>query len=157
MNEFDIHIETLPPMRVTYFKAFSQHPEVEASWTLWAWAELVGIIIELHSVRRSGFNNPPPWDTPGPAYGYESWITVDPDVNPIGEIRVKRFPGSLCALTSIEKLSDIGTAWKYLYQWCQGSDEYEHAHLDGLEEVLRPVGTPEEHLRFNLWLPIRKK
>ncbi|MCJ7661157.1 MAG: GyrI-like domain-containing protein [Anaerolineales bacterium] len=112
--------------------------------------------MELHSVRRFGFNNPPPWDTPGPAYGYESWITIPAGINPIGEIHVKRFPGSLYAVTSNEKLTDIGTAWEYLYQWCQGSDEYEHAHMDGLEKVLSPAGTLEEQLSFNLWLPSGK-
>lgn len=78
-------------------------------------------------------------------------------MNPTGEIRVKQFPGSLCAVTSIEKLADIGAAWEYLYQWIQQSERYEHAHMDGLEQVLSSVGTPEEQLSFNLWLPIRKK
>ena len=156
MNEFDIRIETLPPMRVAYYKTFSQHPEAEASGTLWAWAEQVGICMHPVSERRFGFNNPPSCDTPSLVYGYESWITIPADINPTGEIRVKQFPGSLCAVTSIEKLANIGSAWKHLYNWCQDTDEYEHAHIDGLEEVLSPVGTPEEQLRFILWLPITK-
>lgn len=105
-------------MRVTYFKAFSQHPEMEASGTLLPWVEQVGLVDEPDSVRRFRFNNLPPWDTPGPAYGYESWITIPPKLNPSSEIRVKQFPGSLGALTSIERVSDIGAAWKYLYHWC---------------------------------------
>lgn len=117
MSVFDIRIETLPPMRVAYFKAFSQHPEMEASGTLWACSEQVGIMINQNSVRRVGFNNPPPWDTPDPAYGCKSWITIPADINQAGEIRVKRFPGSLCAVTSIEKLAGIGAVWEHLYNW----------------------------------------
>lgn len=78
-------------------------------------------------------------------------------MNPTGEIRVKQFPGILCAVTSIVKLADIGAAWEYLYQWIQQSERHGHTHMDGLEKVLSSVGTPEEQLRFNLWLPIRKK
>lgn len=60
-----------------------------------------------------------------------------------------------CAVTSIDKLDNIGTAWEYLYEWVKDSPDYEHTQLDGLEEVLSPVGTPEEELAFNLYLPAR--
>lgn len=100
---------------------------------------------------------PPPCPPAGTPYGYESWITVEPGINPQGKIRVKKFPGSLCAVTSIECLADIGASCKYLYELCEGSADYAHADMDGLEEVLSPVGTPEEDLSFNLWLPVTKK
>ena len=151
MKIFDIRIENLPPMMVAHFRAFSQHPEIESSETLWAWSQQVGINLEDVTVRRVVEPNPPPWDTSDLAYGYESWVTITPHVNPCVEIRVKKFTGSLCAITSIEKLADIGAAWEYLYQWVRHSEDYEHAHMDGLEEVLSPAGTPEEQLSFNLW------
>jgi len=157
METFNVRVVTLPPMRVAYFKAFSLHPEMEASSTLLEWAERVGFLSDPEAVRRFGFNNPPPWNNPGPDYGYESWITIPADIHPTGEIRVKQFPGSLCAVTTIARLADIGDAWEYLYRWVQRSQDYEHAHMDGLEEVLSPVGTPEEQLSFNLWLPILPK
>jgi DNA gyrase inhibitor GyrI len=157
MEKFHVRVATLPPMQVAYFKAFSLHPEMEASGTLWEWAEQIGLVADTGAVKRFGFNNPPPWDTSGPDYGYESWITMPEDTQPTGEIQVKQFPGSLCAVTTIARLADIGTAWEYLYQWVQRSQDYEHAHIDGLEEVLSPVGTPEEQLSFNLWLPIQLK
>ena len=68
---------------------------------------------------------------------------------------VKEFPGARCAVTSIEKLSDIGAAWDYLYKWVGENPEYEHAPMDGLEEVTSPLGTPEEEFAFNLYLPVR--
>jgi DNA gyrase inhibitor GyrI len=154
MNQFKIRVEELPPMRVAYYRAYSTSPELEAVGTLWAWAESKGLTTDPESVRRFGFNNPPPWGTEGPEYGYESWIKVGPAVEPEGEIRIKEFPGSLCAVTSIERLAQIGAAWEYLYQWCQNSQEYQHADMDGLEECLSPIDTPEADLAFNLWLPI---
>ena len=154
MKEFKIRVETLPPLRVAFFRAFSETPEREASETLLAWADRKGLLVDPTSFRCFGFNNPPPWATEGPAYGYESWITVGPDAEPDGVVQIKEFSGSLCAVTSIDRLAEIGAAWEFLYRWVEGNETYQHAHLDGLEEVLSPIGTPEAELAFNLWLPI---
>jgi len=58
MNGSYIRVETLPPMRVAYFTAFGQHPEMKASGSTWFWADQSGFIIEPHSVHRFGFNTP---------------------------------------------------------------------------------------------------
>lgn len=80
---------------------------------------------------------------------------VDPDLDVPPYLMVKTFPGAKCGVTRIEKLAEIGAAWEYLYEWVEDSKEYEHTHLDGLEEFVSPIGTPEEELAFNLYLPIR--
>ena len=67
---------------------------------------------------------------------------------------VKNYPGAKCAVTQIEKLADIGAAWEHLYQWVEEHKDYEHAHMDGLEQVLSPLGTPEEQYSFKLYLPV---
>jgi DNA gyrase inhibitor GyrI len=154
MREFKIRIEKLPSMRVAYYTGFAKHPEMEAWGTLLTWAQGKGLVSQPLSFRRFGFNNPPPWGTEGEEYGYECWITVDEQVEASGEVGIKAFPGSLCAATSIERLADIGNAWETLYQWVEDSGQYDHAHMDGLEEVISPLDTPEEELAFHLYLPI---
>jgi predicted transcriptional regulator YdeE len=79
---------------------------------------------------------------------------LEPDIVVPPYLLTKKFPGAKCAVTSIEKLADIGDAWEYLYEWVNQNDEYEHAHLDGLEEVISTLDTSEEELAFNLYLPV---
>ena len=153
MSKFEIRIEELAPMRVASFKGFSETPEAIASDAAIAWAKQKGLIESFHTF---GFNNPSPWATEGPEYGYEVWVVIGEDVEVEKDIEVKKFPGHLCAVTSIEKLADIGNAWEYLYKWVKKSEEYDPAKIDGLEEVTSPLGTPEEDLSFNLYLPVKK-
>ena len=112
-----------------------------------------GIIDSFHTF---GFNNPSPWETEGEEYGYEVWVVIDEDLEVEDGVEVKEFPGHQCAVTSIEKLADIGDAWKDLYNWVKGSDKYHHAKVECLEEVTSPLGTPEQELSFNLYLPVKK-
>jgi DNA gyrase inhibitor GyrI len=153
MKEFEIRIEELPAMRVASFKGFSKTPEMEAHNAAVKWAEEKGL---LKDYRTFGFNNPPPWDTDGPEYGYELWVVIGKDIKVEEGIEVKEQAAVLCAVTSIEKLAQIGAAWEYLYNWVKASDEYQHRHMDGLEEVTSPLGTKEEDYSFNLWLPVKK-
>jgi DNA gyrase inhibitor GyrI len=153
MSEFEIRIEELPAMRVASFKGFSETPEMDAHNTAVAWAEKKGLLKDFHTF---GFNNPPPWSTDGPEYGYELWVVIGKDTEVEADIEVKEYPATLCAVTSIERLEQIGDAWKYLYEWVKASKEYEHPDVNGLEEVTSPIGTPEEELSFNLWLPVKK-
>jgi len=88
-------------------------------------------------------------------YGYELWVVVESDLEVPPYLMVKEFPGAKYAVTSIDKLADIGAAWEFLYKWVENSKDYEHAHMDGLEEVLSPLGTPDKEFSFNLYLPVR--
>ena len=153
MSEFEIRIEELPAMRVASFKGFSKTPEMDAHNTAVAWAESKGL---LEGYKTFGFNNPPPWATDGEEYGYELWVVIGEDIEVEGEIEIKDLPATLCAVTSIEKLAQIGDAWKYLHDWAEASVDYQHPDSSGLEEVTSPLGVPEEELSFNLWLPVKE-
>jgi len=153
MSEFEIRIEELPAMRVASFTGFSETPEMDAHTAAVKWAEKKGLIKDYHSF---GFNNPPPWDTEGPEYGYEIWVLIGKDTKVEEGIEVKEYPTTLCAVTSIDRLEQIGDAWEYLYKWVKTNDEYQHSDSNGLEEVTSPLGTLEEEYSFNLYLPVEK-
>jgi DNA gyrase inhibitor GyrI len=155
MSRFKIRIEELEPMRVVVFRGYSRTPEKEAHEQAVAFAEEKGLIDQNNRFKSFGFNKPAPWVTKEEEYGYEIWVVVDADVDVPPYLVEKTFPGAKCAVTSIEKLADIGAAWEFLYDWMEDNEDFEHAHLDGLEEVLSPLGTPEEDLAFNLYLPVR--
>ncbi len=155
MGKFKVRIEELGPMRVVVFRGYSKTPEMEAHGHVVAFAKEKGLIDKDNRIKTFGFNKPAPWVTKEDDYGYELWVVIDSNLDVPPYLLVKDFPGSTCAVTSIEKLADIGDAWEYLYQWVGESIKYKHAHMDGLEEVLSPLGTPEENLAFNLYLPVR--
>lgn len=155
MQKFKIRIEKLPSMRVAVFRGYSTSPEMEAKALAVSFAEEKGLIQENNTLKTFGFNKPAPWITTEDAYGYELWVVVSPEVEIPPYVLAKDFPGALCAVTSIDKLADIGPAWEYLYDWVNNNPDYEHAHLDGLEEVISPLDTPEEEYSFNLYLPVK--
>jgi predicted transcriptional regulator YdeE len=127
---------------------------MEAHKQVWAFAREKGLIDKENRIKTFGFNHPAPWVTSNDEYGYEIWLVVGPEVGVPPYVLTKEFPGAKCAVTSIERLAQIGEAWEYLYRWVQDSEDYKHAHLDGLEEVVSPLGTPEEEFAFNLYLPV---
>jgi DNA gyrase inhibitor GyrI len=155
MSEFSIRIEQLPPLRVAVFRGFSKTPELEAHAQAVAFAQEKGLVDKDNRIKTFGFNNPAPWVTSGDEYGYELWVVVGPDVEVPPFVMVKEYPGAKCVVTSIEQLAEIGAAWEYLYNWVKSSKEYEYAHMNGLEEVISPLGTPEEEFAFNLYLPVK--
>lgn len=155
MKQFEVHIEKLDPMRVVVFRGYSTQPEMEAHHLAVAYAKANGLVDEDNCVKTFGFNKPAPWVTKDDEYGYELWVVVGAELEVPPYLRVKEFPGATCAVTQIERLADIGAAWEYLYQWVGDNQDYEHAHLDGLEQVLSPLGTPEEDYVFKLYLPVK--
>jgi DNA gyrase inhibitor GyrI len=156
MSKFDVRIEELASMKVAVFRGYSETPEMEAHNLAVAFGKAKGLIKDNY-LRTFGFNKPCPWETQGDEYGYEVWVVADASMDIPEFVMSKEFPGAKCAVSSIEQLSDIGDAWKHLYEWVKDSKEYEHAHMDGLEEVLSPLGTPEQDLAFNLYLPVIEK
>lgn len=155
MKKFKIQIEKLDAMRVVVFRGYSTKPEMEANQLAMAFAKVKGLVDHENRVKTFGFNKPAPWVTSDDEYGYELWVVVgvETDVPPF--LPFKHYPGATCAVTRIEKLADIGAAWEYLYQWVGDQPELEHAHMDGLEQVLSPLGTPEEQYAFKLYLPVK--
>ena len=155
MKEFEIWIEKLDAMKVVVFRGYSTKPEMEANQLAVAFAKEKGLVDEDNHVKTFGFNKPAPWVATDEEYGYELWVVVGDELAVPPYLSVKDYPGATCAVTQIERLADIGAAWEYLYQWVGDSKGYEHAHMDGLEEVLSPLGTPEEQYTFKLYLPVR--
>jgi DNA gyrase inhibitor GyrI len=150
MEELEVRIVTLEAMMVASAYGFGPSPEGEAWEKIMAYAESEGLLQKPH--RFFGFNNPSP--SPGsPNYGYEQWITVGPEAQPAGDIRVELFQGGLYAVTRLKALSRIGEVWQQLVLWREDS-QYKRGHHRWLEELLvDPVLPPEEYV-FDLYLPI---
>jgi DNA gyrase inhibitor GyrI len=154
MDELEVRIIELEPMRVASAHAFGEGPERQALAKLVAWAEPKGLLEDLEKHRVFGFNNPDP--SPGsPNYGYEFWIAVGPDVEPEGDIRIKEFPGGLYAVTRCEAKNpweDIPGTWQRLVAWREGS-KYRGAAHQWLERHLGPL-EPVDEFVLDLYLPI---
>lgn len=150
MGELEVRIVKLEPMRVASAYGFGTSPEEEAQSKLFAWAQANNLLND--DVRFFGFNNPNP--SPGsPNYGYEQWMTVGPNVEPEGEIRIQDFAGGLYVVTRC-KLPEIGRAWRQLVEWCEDSEHTWIMTIQCLEEGLSPPGTPFEDIVMDLYLPI---
>lgn len=157
MSEFKVHIEQLPPMRVAVFRGYSTSPENDAKELAVAFAKEKDLIREDNTFKTFGFNKPAPWITTEDNYGYELWVVITAEEEVPAYVMTKEFPGATCGVVSISKLAEIGPAWEYLYKWVNANQEYEHAHMDGLEEVTSPLDTAEEDYCFNLYLPVKQK
>jgi DNA gyrase inhibitor GyrI len=151
MNELHIRIVKLEPMRAASTHGFGAGPEHKAWEKMRAFMQQKGYMNDLKAHRFFGFNNPDP--SPGsPNYGYEQWITVTPDVEPEGDVRVKSYGGGLYAVAHCQ-LSHITETWKQLIVWREGS-RYKPAHHQWLEECLTPFYEPEGDIAFDIYLPI---
>ncbi|MFX1271569.1 MAG: GyrI-like domain-containing protein [Promethearchaeota archaeon] len=161
MDELEVRIERLEPMRVASVQAISKSPENEAWNKLRAWAEPLGLLDDVKKNPVFGFNNPEP--SPGKEeYGYEFWIKVDDYVEPEGDIEIKEFEGGLFAVTTTPLKADpifedghhfIG-AWKYLRDWIKSS-KYEFGDQQCLERAHDP-GASEDDLILDLYWSIKK-
>ena len=158
MSELEVRIVRLEPMRVAYALGFGEHPEMQA-WTLiLTWARPKGLLDGPPAHRFFGFNNPDP--APGsPNYGYEQWITVGPEVQGDGEVRVKGFSGGLYAVTRCS-LKVIGETWHRLVAWKEDSTCH-WGNMPCLEEALTPPARvadiearPLDEIILDLYLPI---
>jgi DNA gyrase inhibitor GyrI len=163
VNELTVEILELEPMRIAAAHGFGERPEDESWRKLMAFAKDRGLLDDLAGRRVFGFNNPDP--TPGsPNYGYDSWLTVGPEVESGEDITMLDFGGGLYAVTHCEGVAAIGSTWKQLVTWRESS-EYSHGSHQWLEEVLNPGDfvtsdgnpSPDEEwaqVRFLLYLPI---
>ncbi|HEY4720932.1 MAG TPA: effector binding domain-containing protein, partial [Anaerolineae bacterium] len=120
--------------------------------TLLEWAGRHNLLSRPH--RFFGYNNPDP--SPGsPNYGYDQWITVGPEIQAEGAIKLKELPGGLYAVARCG-VQNIPPTWKQLVVWCEAS-KYHMAHHQWLEECLTPMtpgSLPLEQMQFDLYLPI---
>jgi DNA gyrase inhibitor GyrI len=153
MNELDVRIVKLDPMRVASSYGFGSSPELIAFEKMHAFLKSKGLMEGYGTKHRHfGFNNPDPM--PGsPNYGYEVWVTVDPEIEPEGEVRIIDFPGGLYAVTRIQGVEKIGETWKELARWREKS-AYNQATHQWLENLLNPLETDFGKFVFDLYLPI---
>lgn len=135
MNEMDVRVVRLEPMRFARANGFGKEPEGIAWEKLTTWAGKNGLLADVKAHRWFGFNNPEP--TPGsPNYGYEQWMTVGADAIAGDEVDLLDFPGGLYAVTTT-KLSQIGEMWQHLVTWAEASPHTVGRH-QWLEECLNP-------------------
>lgn len=152
MNDLNVRIVKLEPMRVASAYGFGPSPEAAAWQNLVAWAKPKGFLDDPENHPIYGFNNPNP--SPGsPNYGYEFWLKVDAQVVPEGGIRVQDFAGGVYAVTDCVGVENITQTWQRLVEWVARS-KYENGRHQWLEQHLSPDGTPLEALRLDLFMPL---
>lgn len=157
MNENEVRIVRLEPKRAVRFHGFGSNPENLAWEKMEAWAEPRGFLDLSKEHRIFGFNNPNP--SPGsPNYGYEFWLTLDPDDEPGGDVEVDDLPGGgqLYAVTRCEVRGDayevIPATWQKLITWREES-RYREAGHQWLEEHIE-AEVPGAEFVLDLFLPI---
>ncbi len=153
MSDINVRIVRLEPQHVAMSYGFGAGPEPIAWDKLFAFIRAKGLDKDQEAHRYFGFNNPSP--APGsPNYGYEQWITVDPEVQGDGEIQIKDFGGGLYAVTRCQ-LAKITDVWMQLVGWREKS-RYRPANHQWLEEAIsdplkQEIGGETE---FDLYMPI---
>ena len=151
MAEGDVRIVELAPMRVAAALGFGPEPETEAWDKLMTWARATN---HLDGTQRYfGFNNPNPM--PGsPNYGYEQWMTVGPDTEPLADVEIKDFEGGRYAVLRCDGLATIEEDWGRLAAWVESSPH----RIDQrccLEELLSSPVLPYTEWVFDLHVAIK--
>ncbi len=153
MNEKEIRVIEMAPMRVASAHAFGEHPEGAALAKMQQFVEEAGLLQEDGKIPPTfGFNNPNP-SAGSPNYGYEVWLPTAAGTAPSGDIRIVDFPGGLYAVAGCHGLQNIGSDWAALAKWREGT-HYATGKHQWLEHLLSPPGAPPEQFRIDLYLPI---
>jgi DNA gyrase inhibitor GyrI len=157
VKEMEVRIEQLNSMRAAYIHSASNTPEEETIAKMFEWAKTKGLD-QKEGMRLFGRNTYPD-ERPEPR-GYELYLTLD-EKTPCDGPNV---PGGLYAVLRFKNLSNIGFAWKKLWDWLEQSD-HEHAGwqksahdwVGGFEEQVnwqKPL--PQTEWVFDLWVPLKK-
>ncbi|UCF79564.1 MAG: GyrI-like domain-containing protein [Candidatus Eiseniibacteriota bacterium] len=156
MKSRGFQIVKLSPMTVVSAHALGVSPESEAWDLLCAWAEPRGLLEgnELHPIY--GFNNPNP--EPGSQeYGYEFWMVVDDSFTDSGQLKLKKFPGGLFAVSRCKLVGDsdgtVPEIWRDLYEKVKASGTHCWRRAQELEKLVNP-GAPADELLLDLYLPV---
>lgn len=155
MQNRNIQIVRLGPMRVASIHTFGLSPEKEAWRNLAARADLKDLLKNRNEHPVFGFNNSLP-STSNPKYGYEIWIKIDPEFEPEGPVRVIDFPGGPYAVTrcmteGIDYQGKIHN-WNDLQDWCKNKhiNPGYHQALEKFIDVGIELGGPV----LDLYYPI---
>ncbi len=158
MEDQEIRIITLPPMRVASFYAYSENPEQEALSKLFSWATAHGCWQAAPTTRLFGFDNPSPSEG-SPNRGYEVWLTIEQDVHTDADLKIKEFPGGLYGVMRCDVTGDpfdiIPAAWQKLVRWLESS-QYHFGNHQWLEEHLSRAEPSETGFILDLYIPITK-
>ncbi len=150
MNDLQVRIVDLEPMRCAGAAGFGPEPEGLAWKALLDWAGPIGLLSRPH--RFFGYNNPSP--SPGsPNYGYDQWITIDAAIQAEAPIKTEEFPGGRYAVTRCEGVQTIYATWQKLVAWREAS-HYRPGQHQWLEELITPPGGPWGTAQFDLYMPI---
>lgn len=152
MNENDIRVVQLDPIRVASAYAFGESPETAALAKMQQFAEESGLLEKGVMPPTFGFNNPSP-GAGSPNYGYEVWLPVADSIEPTGDMRIIDYPGGLYAVATCHGLQNIGSDWLALAKWREGT-EYAAGKQQWLEYLLSSPEAPPEQFHADLYLPI---
>lgn len=150
-------LKELKPMRVAYYHAYCDNPELAALNTIFNWAKSNNLLTGDNNHRFFGFDK----QGLNGEHGYEFWMTVDEKVTGDGIVGIKNFKGGKYAVTGTS-LDDIMNAWKRLVSWLQIS-KYEYGDGQCLEEHLlndneinnKTVDEITGTFRLDLYMPIK--
>jgi DNA gyrase inhibitor GyrI len=150
----NVSIVRLEPMRVACVSGFGPGPEGIAFEKMRSLVSTTGLDRDLSAHRFFGFNNPSP-TAASPNYGYDVWVTVDADFQPLGEAQILTFPGGLYAVTRIQPITgeEIFPAWQQLAAWRESS-RYRPASHQWLEEHIGDIRLEFPHIQLDLYMPI---
>jgi DNA gyrase inhibitor GyrI len=156
MDDANIRVKRLEPMRVASVLGFGTEPEMEAWEKLVDWAEPLGLLDQPEQHLIFGFNHPEPM--PGsPNYGYELWLPVKSQFESQGEVEIKDFPGGLYAVARCEVKGNpsetIPAAWQRLVQWREQS-RFKSANHQWLEAFIEIGRMAEGFFTLDLYLPV---
>jgi effector-binding domain-containing protein len=166
MNDIEVKIVSLEPMRVAVAHGFGSSPELEAWHKIVNYLKSRGRLDQLEGLRFFGYNNPNP--SPGsPNYGYDQWVTIGDDEQVSDDLKAYDFPGGKYAVTSFQGLNNITTVWGRLVQWHEDHGYQKPPnYLQCLEELINPglfilpdgeldeTEAAMEQLVFKLYLPV---
>ena len=152
MEEIQVRIVTLEPLRAICLNGFGSEPEMQAWNKLVAWAQAHGLWQDGQPRRFFGYNNPSP-SAGSPNYGYDTWLVVGPEVQPDGEARLIEFPGGLYAVTRCQGVENIAATWHRMVGWLEQSP-YRHGSHQWLEEHLSTPELTGGDFILDLYLPL---
>ena len=152
MEQLDVRMVRLAPMRVASVHGYGDSPERLAWEKLQAWAAPRGLFDNATRGRIFGFNNPGP-STGSPNYGYEFWLAVGPEVVVDGEATEKTFEGGLYAVANCPLIGEvIPQYWQRLGKWLETSP-YRLGRHQWLEEHIGNVDPPDG-ATLDLYMPL---
>lgn len=152
MDTNEIRIIKLEPMQVASAYAFGKSPEEAALKKMHQFVQDKDLLVDGQIPPTFGFNNPNP-SAGSPNYGYEVWLPIEENIEPVGDIRLLDFDGGLYAVVTCRGLQNIGEEWLALAKWREGT-KYAAGKHQWLEHLLSPPDTPYDGYVFDLYLPI---